>query len=1030
MLDFRLPKKFVDDYRNRPVPFGWNGLGKVTFYRTYSRTDNPNVNGMESWIDVCERVINGMYSIQKEHVLYGKWNEEKALSSAMEAFDLMFNFKWTPPGRGLWMMGTPFIHERHEFAALQNCGMLSTESIRQDGGSLFSYFMEMLMLGVGMGFDTRGAGKIEIRNVFDEKLSLNGDPTYVLIHDSREGWAESIKMLVDSFLYNLPYPIFDYSAIRPKGALIKGFGGVASGPEPLRNLHSHVSAILILNQGQPITSRTITDIFNLIGTCVVAGNVRRSAEIALGSPFDEDFINLKDYKLNPQRADYGWTSNNSVIIEDGDKVDYRRLAEKTYNNGEPGYFWIDNARQYGRMNGLFEPDDSVMGANPCVTVDTVIDTYQGPKPVSDLISRPFLALVNGAVFAASGFWKTGSKNVYRLKTKEGHSIRVTDNHKILATRLTVKTQYDEWIEAKDLVEGQTIVLNNNRGWTEWDGFGTFNEGWLVGAFLGDGNFNNNTARFGFWGEHKEHMSSVALARVETLGGSQRYHKTRSGHLIEDRDSIIFSSAKVYELLGHLGVREDKSIDRSILFTSSDFQKGFLRGLFDCDGSVQGSQQKGVSIRLSSARPQHLLIAQEMLLRLGINSTIYDRAAAQYRSLPDGKGGKKEYWCKDTQELIIANDNILQYAEMIGFDKPDKRERLELLISSYSRNPNRERFVATFDYLVYEGTEDVYDCTVDTVHRFSANGLIVHNCLEQVLGHLEKCTLVEIHLPHCKTKQEFIRALKYAYLYGKTVTLLSDRINDESWDIMTQNRRIGLSTTGHTQFIGMHGIDVWKEWLDYGYHKVAGYYDKLYSQWFDIPESVRKTSVKPSGTISLVSGVTPGIHYNVADRYHIRRLTLSDDSPLLSALQRAGYRTEASVYGQGSYVVEFPIDAGPGVKSESDVSIWDQLEIIQTAQEFWADNAVSATVKFRRNEVSVDELASAIEWCSTRLKGISFLPQEDHGYAQAPYESISKEKYYAMLSEIDSAAIEDIGSSEKMMDLYCDGDACAIPQKAG
>lgn len=1030
MFTFELPKKFVDQYRDRPVPFGWNGLGKVTFYRTYSRTDNPKVDGQESWVDVCERVINGMYTIQKQHVPTRRWNNEKALASAMEAFDLMFNFKWTPPGRGLWMMGTPFVHEREEYTALQNCGFNSTIDIATKGGSIFKSFMNDLMLGVGMGFDTRGAGTIDVR--WNEGWVNGLDLFDYIIDDSREGWANSVSALIDAFLFNQPIPVFDYSKIRKKGEPIAGFGGVASGPEPLMHLHKMVFTALYKNQGKPITSTTITDIFNLIGACVVAGNVRRSAEIALGSPYDNDFINLKNYELNPHRSEYGWTSNNSVMIEDGMDVDYRMLAQRTYDNGEPGYFWIDNARNFARMNGIHEPDPTVMGANPCVTGDTVIDTYNGPRLVWDLLKRPFLASVNGKLFASQGFWCTGVKPVYRLKTKEGHSIRVTENHKILATRLTTKTQYDEWVEAKDLVEGQEIVLNNNRKWTEWDGFGTFEEGWLVGAFLGDGNYNKETAVMGFWGEHKEHMLSLALARTEALGGEPHYHKIRKGHINEDRDNALFSSTKIHKLLTHLDIEDDKTLSRTpLLLSSSQFQKGFLRGLFDCDGSVQGNVSKGISVRLSSTRPDHLLIAQEMLLRLGINSTIYNRAPAGYRRLPDGKGGTKLYLCKDIQELVISNDNIVQYAELVGFDKPDKREKLESAISSYSRNPNRERFVATFDSLVYEGEDHVYDCTVDEIHRFSANGLIVHNCLEQVLGDEERCTLSEIHMPHCKTKYEFARAIKYAYLYGKTVTLLSPYLkNTDSAEIMSQNRRIGLSVTGHTQFIGQHGMEVWQDWLDHGYHKVAGYYDRLYSQWMDIPVSVRKTSVKPSGTISLVSGVTPGIHYNVASRYHIRRLTLADNSKILASLQRAGYNVEQSVYSRDSYVVEFPVDAGPGTKSESEVSMWDQLNLIATAQQYWADNAVSATVKFDLNKVSVDDLAEAIEWSSTRLKGISFLPLEDHGYEQAPYESIDKERYHEMMSKIDVSAVDGVIGNDKLMDMYCDGDACVIPQRGG
>lgn len=103
LFKFNLPKQFVDEYRLRPVSFGWNGLGEVAYLRTYSRKDNQNIDGQEAWADTCERVINGMFHEQKIWSLANgiNWNEEKAMRSAMEAYDLLFRMIWTPPGRGL-----------------------------------------------------------------------------------------------------------------------------------------------------------------------------------------------------------------------------------------------------------------------------------------------------------------------------------------------------------------------------------------------------------------------------------------------------------------------------------------------------------------------------------------------------------------------------------------------------------------------------------------------------------------------------------------------------------------------------------------------------------------------------------------------------------------------------------------------------------------------------------------------------------------------------------------------------------------
>ena len=100
MDTFVLNQTFLDTYKELQPDFGWSGLGEVVFFRTYSRSDNPKTNGMEKWHDVCERVINGMYQVQQDHMPSQSWNSDKAQRSAQEAFDLMFRMKWSPPGRG------------------------------------------------------------------------------------------------------------------------------------------------------------------------------------------------------------------------------------------------------------------------------------------------------------------------------------------------------------------------------------------------------------------------------------------------------------------------------------------------------------------------------------------------------------------------------------------------------------------------------------------------------------------------------------------------------------------------------------------------------------------------------------------------------------------------------------------------------------------------------------------------------------------------------------------------------------------
>src|SRR6185503_3180010 len=186
-----------------------------------------------------------------------------------------FEGKWSPPGRGLWMLGTEFVNGRNDSSALQNCGFVSTEFIATDLASPFSRLMNMSMLGVGVGFDTRGADIIRLRYPSEDSARVT------VIEDSREGWCKSLETLLESYLIdNRRRPVFDYSDIRRKGSPIAGFGGTSAGPKPLRQLHTRIRKLLDNRHDDILTSTDIVDIMNMIGKCVVAANVRSSAEIA------------------------------------------------------------------------------------------------------------------------------------------------------------------------------------------------------------------------------------------------------------------------------------------------------------------------------------------------------------------------------------------------------------------------------------------------------------------------------------------------------------------------------------------------------------------------------------------------------------------------------------------------------------------------------------------------------------------------------------------------------------------------------
>jgi len=571
-------------------------------------------------------------------------------------YDRIFTMKFLPPGRGLCAMGTAITEEKGLYAALNNCAFVSTKTIKDDYSKPFCFLMDASMLGVGVGFDTKGAGEIDVKGV-----DIKRDEQTFQIPDTREGWVESLQLLLESYFHGQAQIAFDYSLIRKEGEPIKGFGGVSSGPDPLEEVHDSIRQVLEGNVGQPITITTIVDIMNLIGKCVVAGNVRRTAEIVFGEPDNEEYLDLKNYKVNPHRDQYGWTSNNSIFAELG--MDYTEVSKRIVDNGEPGLAWLDNMRHYSRMkNGGDNKDHRVMGGNPC--------------------------------------------------------------------------------------------------------------------------------------------------------------------------------------------------------------------------------------------------------------------------------------------------------------------------------------------------------------------------LEQSLESYELCCLVETFPDNHDSLEDYKRTLKYAYLYAKTVTLGRTHWSDTN-RVMLRNRRIGCSVSGVAQFITNRGIDELRTWLEDGYDTIQKW-DKEYSDWFAIPKSIKTTSVKPSGTVSLLAGATPGLHYPES-RFYTRRIRISINSELVEPLKKAGYKIEPAYGSEDStLVVEIPVDVGEGIRTASELTIWEQFSIAAFLQRHWADNQVSCTVTFDP-ETEGEQIPHVLNYYQYHLKGISLLPRHDYGaYKQMPYEAIEEKEYNKQVKKLGKLSFGVIKNEEAEVDKFCNNESCEIP----
>lgn len=867
-----------------------------------------------------------------------------------------------------------------------NCYFVPIDSIES-----FCFLFDMLMVGGGVGFSiaTDRVYKLpDIRPGVQVTRRDTSDVDYV-VPDNREGWVELLRRVLTSFFVTGRSFTYSCHCIRSKGAPIRGFGGTASGPEELAKGLTNICTILGRRAGKSLRPIDALDICNIIASVVVAGNVRRSAQIALGYSDDTAYLNAKRWDLG-NIPNWRAMSNNTLMADSYEEIP-SLFWDGYQGNGEPyGLFNLDLARSIGRIiDGKRYPDPRVRGINPCQPGFATVITPEGLTTFSKIG-------IGSKIWTETGWatvtnkWSTGTKPVYKYSTTAGFFLG-TEDHRLVSDGQKIKAKE---CASVDLLAGPYAETTTHDYQAVMDG--------LV---IGDGTV------------HKASNNKVLLC----IGSKDSdYHTSEISHLIISHRPGIDS--RMWDIKTTITAEELprtflRTIPSRYYYSDAGTTKAFLRGLFSANGSVLKCGR--VSLKASS----RALIEQVqlMLSSVGICSYITTTKATTV-AFSNGN-----YVCRESYALNI-NKDADKFFSAIGFLQGYKQKILEAALSA-NKNNSSDRKKTNYDItsIQYMGDFEVFDITVDNApHTYWTGGLNVSNCAEQTLDPWECCCLVELCLPLLKDLEQFHSASENVYRIAKTMISLKHHWPQTN-TVMEENRRIGIGITGicqQTKFASKAYGTVYNHLRDF---------DLAYSRLVGVRPSIKITTTKPSGTVSLLPGVTPGIHPAYAQHY-IRRIRMSATDPLVAVAITHGYPVE-SVYNfdgtadSNTVVVSFPIASPRGTRLARDMSAIDQLELQKQIQTYWSDNAVSITCYYKKEELPAIHQYLKDNY-KTTIKSVSFLLHSDHGFKQAPYEEITKEQYTALSSQtrpITSLTTESSSSLDHTLsdNQECTSGACPI-----
>ena len=966
-FSFRLSEDFITGYRDKKAPFGYrdaggNSIGEITFLRTYSRKKEDGTK--ETWTEVCERVINGMYSIQKDHCKTNRlpWNDSKAQASAKEAFERLFMLKWTPPGRGLWVMGTPIVNVQRNSAALQNCFTGETRFITRDGirtlaeangeevevwtasgwekATVNSFGVQPVQRITFAPFGARSNHRVVETATPDHRWELkDGTATTTLKVDDVVP-AQSVRNESphrDAYIHGLIFADGSINYTYKNGEfshMMRLCGDKASEVGYFSTVHYQPNC-----EGDPVVYyRSAT---NMKALPITDDPAYIASFIDGWAKFDGTLHNTGTIKISTQNREAAdWL------------IDHAALGGYTVT----GINTLDNETNFGPRSAPLVRV-SLSSLQQYWTVKS-IEPLDDPETVYCAIVPEIerFTLASGVYTSNCAFVSTTEM----MKSNPAKPFAFLMEASMLGVGVGFDDKgADKGFEIYEPYEPNEpshvyVIPDTREGWVE-------SVAALVNAYL-----KPNMTRPAF--DYSQIRPAGEPIRIfgGTAAGHQPLEKLHNhiNKLFKGRAGKMLSRRDIADIGNMIGV---------------------------C--VVSGNVRRSAELLIGSIDDDEFL-----------NLKNYGEYDAKGKFTPGPAADRQEWGWMSNNSVDVK----------VGQD-------LDKIIDGISRNGEPG--------VLWMDVSRQYGRLADPINNKDWRVAGYNPCAEQSLESFEMCTLTETYLNRHDSLEDYRRTLKFAYLYAKTVTLLPTHW-EETNAIMQRNRRIGTSMSGVANFADNHGLPALREWMDTGYATVKSY-DNIYSEWLGIRESIKTTTVKPSGTVSILAGESPGVHWTPGGKHFLRTIRFSNGDAMLPLFKMANYRVEPAFESPDTTsVVYFPIESD-AKRSDKEVTIWEKMALAAQAQRYWSDNSVSVTISFNA-ETETQHVGTALHLYDGQLKTVSFLPQGNDIYPQQPYSQITKEEYteYTMqLLRIDFEGIYEGLGADAIGEAYCTTDACIMKTEA-